>query len=181
MPRKGGIVGRKWKHHKADDKKPPPIPISVSKGNSEFQERLQAEHAFIREGAKIMDIAKVLDRSAATVGRWAQEGGWESKRRAMLASKDGAADILERKLLQMLMEVEEGKRELSAPLADSILKITTAVDRLRGEKLTVTTIFAILNLFVAHVKAGEPSLLPRLEAHVESFLESRRKIALAGG
>ena len=174
------------KFHRRRKMKPPPpeAPLSCQRARSEHateHEKQTAKLSFVREGASIAAISRSLGRSFNTVKSWSQEDGWEPARRAFLASAEGAADILQNQLLLFLNDVQAGKYKLTAALAKTVREMSFAIKTLREDRLTPTMYFTVLQEFVGHLSAAEPELLPKLEAHVETFLTARRKLFLAGG
>jgi hypothetical protein len=151
----------------------------AKRSRASYQERLQAEHAFVHEGLSLADIAKGHARAYATIKEWHDAGEWDKARKAFLISKAGAADIIERKFQQLLMQIEGSEAMISGAQADTVLKVAKAVDMLRGDRYTALQAFMFFKDFAQYLRAAQPDLLPLLEPHVERFLQDLRKTLLA--
>jgi hypothetical protein len=145
---------------------------------AEIEERIQAEHAFVREGRELREIALAHARPYSTIQHWARDGKWEDKRRRFLLSDEGSADILQHKVSELLLDLMQGHSRLTAPMAHTILVAKKAEREIRGDRYSLTQLFAVIQGFLAHLRAADPSLLPVIEPHVEAYLQAQREILL---
>lgn len=150
-----------------------------------LRDRTEGEVAFVREGRTLAEVALALDAAPAMVQRWYLDGGWEKKRQQYLLSSDGVCALLEQQLRLRLLRVQKmcdaGKDDLTGKDADTILKFAKAVRELRGDKASLMQTVAVLQDLILFLRGACPDLLPALEPHVESFLQAKRKAALANG
>lgn len=141
---------------------------------------VQAEMAFVQEGRTLREIADSVGKSLPTVTKWCDEGSWKQKRERHILSSDGLASILEQQLRKMALEAMAQQRSITGSEAQTILKLSRAVQELRGGEASLPQTFAVMNGFILFLKGAAPKLAPEIEPHVESFLQAKRKIALRG-
>ncbi|MEW5763593.1 MAG: hypothetical protein AB1824_01340 [Acidobacteriota bacterium] len=158
---------------------PPQEPSRTGRGR--LLEIQEAEWAFVREGRSLAEIAQAHGRPYRTIQQWAQAGLWEAARRQFLLSDQGQADILQEELRKVLLDVQRGIRPLTAPLAHMILVTSRAAKEMRGDRYSVSAVFAVMKDFLRHIRAAQPDLLDHLEPHVEAFLKAMRTDLLPKG
>lgn len=151
----------------------------TSKPRASRLEKIQAEFAFVREGRTLPEIAEAHDRAYSTVLRWFKDGLWDQARKRFLLSDSGQADIIMNAVQKVLLQLQDGTRDLTAPTANMILQAKRAEREIRGDKYSFTQLFAIIKQFLGHVRAADPTLLPVLEKHIEAFLEAQKEDLLA--
>lgn len=141
---------------------------------------LVAEIAFVQEGKTLREVAEACHKSLSTVTAWCEEGGWKAKRERHILSSDGLASLLEQQLRKMALEAMSQQRAITGSEAQTILKLSRAVQELRGGEASLPQTFAVMNGFILFLKGAAPDLAPKIEPHVEAFLQAKRKIALRG-
>lgn len=142
-----------------------------------FNKRIEARYMFIKEGFSIEEIATLLRETPEQITQWGLEENWERKRLAIMTSTDQSADILERKLTEYLIDLENDKTFLSEHAVRVIEKASKAIAALRADKATLSGIMNTMQLFIDYLKVTDPSLLSKIEPHIEGFIEKRRKQA----
>jgi hypothetical protein len=89
----------------------------------------QAEGLYAR-GHTLEQIAGIIPVSVPTLSRWKQKGGWEDKRRAIMAGSRNVAEILQEALEEKITSLR-GSGVLDERAFDSIAKASAAIERLR--------------------------------------------------
>jgi hypothetical protein len=140
-----------------------------------------AEMAFVVEGKTLREIAEACHRTLPTVAKWCEEGDWKAKREKHILSSDGLASLLEQQLRNMALAAMAGERVLTGSEAQTILKLSRAVQELRGGAASLPQVFSCMNEFVLFLKGAAPDLAPKIEPHLEAFLMAKRKLCLRGG
>lgn len=184
MPSKAKVVKGKPKGHKPPAAKPRAVAglaVPAPRPRAQVAERLQAADAFIRSGRSLAEIAKAHTRSWATIQSWCKDEAWEDRRREFLLSDSGQADILGGKVREMLVKLQEGQSALTGPMANTILIAKRAEREIRGDRYNFTQLVSVIQTFLRHLRAADPSLLPLLEPHVEAFLQAQKESMLPRG
>lgn len=161
----------------------PKEPIRVTYPRTWFErlkalnKRMAARHMFIYELLDIREISTILGETPDQVAQWGLEELWEEKRLAMKVTSEGAADILENKLMEYMMMLENGKMDLTEHAARLIKTTQMAITALRADKNTLRGHMCTMELFIEYLKMTRPELLTQVGTHIEAFLMERRKKA----
>lgn len=157
------------------------IPQNSDRGDrATALEKAEAEWAFVREGRTLQEIATAHGRTFSTIQQWAKQGLWEQARKNFLLSDQGQADILQDQVRMILLDLQKGTRQLTAPLAHMILMSNRAAKEMRGDRYSMAQLFVVLKDFLRFVRAAKPDLLPLLEPVVEAFLQAKKAEMLPG-
>jgi uncharacterized protein YjcR len=141
---------------------------------------IQAEMAFVQEGRTLREIADTLNSTIPTITKWCEEGNWKQKRERHILSSGGLASMLEQQLRKLTLEALANQRPITGSDANTILKLSKAIQELRGDKASIVQVFSVIQDLILFLKGAAPDLVPTLEPHVESFLQAKRRLALRG-
>ncbi len=142
-----------------------------------LNKRIVARDMFLKENKSIHEIATILKESEQQITQWGLEENWERKKLATMTSTDNAANLLEQKLLEFMIDLDNDKTLLTEHSVKIIERCSKAIASLRAEKATLSAILASLQAFVDYLKTVDPQMLLTLEPHIEAFIEKRRKQA----
>lgn len=153
------------------------FPPSAFRKLQGLNKRIVARDMYLKENLSIHEIATILKESEQQITQWGLEENWERKKLATMTSTDNAADLLERKLLEFMVDLDHDKTLLTEHSVRIVERCSKAIASLRAEKATLSAIMASMQAFVDYLKTVDPQLLLTLEPHIESFIEKRRKQA----
>lgn len=153
------------------------FPTSAMDKLKDLKMRQTAERLFVYEGYEVQEIADMYRRSLPDVVQWGLEDRWEQKREAENCSTDRAADVLENRLMEYIMSIKNNNNDLTEHAARLILTTSKAVAALRADKQTLRGIMFAMLKFIEYLKAADPEILGKIEPHINTFLEQRRKQA----
>jgi len=139
--------------------------------------RRRAEYMFVYENNEAQEIADFFRVPVANVLQWGLEDRWDQKREALTTSTDRAADVLENRLMEYILSIQSNNNDLTEHAARVILTTSKAVAALRADKQTLRGIMFAMLKFVEYLKCAEPELLHKIDPHINTFIEQRRKQA----
>jgi hypothetical protein len=139
--------------------------------------RKRAEHMFVYENTEAQEIADEFRVPVADVLQWGLEDRWAQKKEALTVSTDRAADVLENRLFEYILSIQNNNNDLTEHAARLILTTSKAVGALRADKNTLRGIMFAMLKFIEYLKCSEPELLGKIEPHINTFIEQRRKQA----
>lgn len=139
--------------------------------------RETAERLFVYENYEAQEIADMYRVPLADVLQWGLEDRYQEKREALTVSTDRAADVLENRLMEYIMSIKNNNNDLTEHAARLILTTSKAVAALRADKQTLRGIMFSMLKFIEYLKASDPALLGKIEPHINTFLDQRRKQA----
>ncbi|MBI4714434.1 MAG: hypothetical protein HY760_00545 [Nitrospirae bacterium] len=137
------------------------------------------EEAFVKKGKSLTEIGERFCVSPNTLTKWRKKGGWDNKRKAILASPRTVMEMAEEVLRKKLEEVVGTLPDrLDAGVIDGLTKLIKNVERLRKEYKLLDITVLVMDEFVPFVKAKEPDSQRReaVFAMVDQFLS-----AVSGG
>jgi hypothetical protein len=100
------------------------------------QKKEWALSLFIKDNLTQAEIAEKVGVSRQTVNRWAAAEKWEERRVGVTMTREQQIGNLYKQIAEInrvIASREEGKRFATAPEADSITKLTTAIKKLETE------------------------------------------------
>lgn len=98
--------------------------------------RWVARSMYINENRTQAEIAEALDLSRQTVVRWAKEDKWAEHKAGITMTRDEQIKNLQRQIIEIndsILGREKGQRFATPAEADTILKLTAAVNKLETE------------------------------------------------
>lgn len=147
--------------------------------NSRQQLKDYARTLYLRESLTQAEIAEQVGVSRQTIVRWAAEGHWEELRTTMSMTTEEQIRNFQRQIAEInetILGREQGRRFANAKEADTIVKLTTAVNRLQTE----AGIHDIVNVGAAFIDFLRPMDLEKtkefarlFDAFIKSKIERR--------
>jgi len=135
----------------------------------------QAESMYVREGAKLQDIASSLGVHRSTMTRWRQQGNWDAKRAEFLQNSPAAAlDLLKRQRERMIREA--GDEAPGPAYADALYKLSTTIERMESKAEAVGPVLDAMDRFARHARLNIPDeQMPVIQDAVQQFLDAVRR------
>ena len=138
-----------------------------------------ARTLYLRESLTQAEIAERAGVARTTIVRWAAEGHWEELRTTMSMTTEEQIRNFQRQIAEInetILGREQGRRFANAREADTIVKLTTAVNRLQTE----AGIHDIVNVGAAFIHFLRPMDLEKtkefarlFDAFIKSKIERR--------
>lgn len=153
------------------------FPTSEFDKLKDLKMRQHAEYMFVYENKEAPEIADFFRVPLANVLQWGLEERWSLKREALTVTTDRAADVLENRLMEYILSIQNNTNDLTEHAARLILTTSKAVAALRADKQTLRGIMASMLMFIEYLKCSEPELLGKIDPHINTFIEQRRKQA----
>jgi transcriptional regulator with XRE-family HTH domain len=100
------------------------------------QKKELAKMLFLHETLTQKEIAARVEVSEVTLSKWANAENWESYKVSITMTKDEQLKNLYRQLNEInnsILQKDEGKRFASASEADTITKLTNAIEKMEGD------------------------------------------------
>lgn len=136
------------------------------------QKKEFAKNLFVHENLTQQEIAERVGVSRKTIGKWIQEGQWESLKVSITLTREEQLKNLYRQLAEINKEIAERKesRFASPAEADTITKLSNAISKLETD-IGVADIIAVLKKLTAFVRRISLDKAKELIPLFDSFLK----------
>lgn len=145
----------------------------MTKMNSE-QMRQWALSMYLNESRTQAEIAEACGVSRQTIIRWAKTDKWEEHKASLTMTREEQIKNLQRQIVEInngILEREPGKRFATPKEADTIAKLTTAINKLESE-LGIHEIVSTAQRFIAWLRPVDLELTKTFTPLFDKFIKS---------
>ena len=139
--------------------------------------KMLAKELFLDGKHQQKEIAKMIDVSENTVGRWVRDGKWELLRANLTTSKENVLSNWYAQLAEMnnhIAEREPGKRFPTSAESDRMIKISSAIKKLETET-GVAEISSVSIGLCEFVRQYDVEKAKEISEHFNAYIESKMK------
>lgn len=137
--------------------------------------RWVARSMYINENRTQAEIAEALDLSRQTVVRWAKEDKWAEHKAGITMTRDEQIKNLQRQIIEIndsILGREKGQRFATPAEADTILKLTAAVNKLETEA-GIHEIVGVGQKFIAWLRGVDFEKTKEFVRLFDTFIQSQ--------
>lgn len=145
----------------------------MTKMNSE-QMRQWAMSMYLNENRTQVEIAEACGVSRQTIIRWAKADKWDEHKASLTMTREEQIKNLQRQIMEInngILEREPGKRFATPKEADTIAKLTTAINKLESE-LGIHEIVSTAQRFIAWLRPVDLELTKTFTRLFDKFIKS---------
>lgn len=145
----------------------------MTKMNSE-QMRRWALSMYLNESRTQAEIAEACGVSRQTVIRWAKADKWDEHKASLTMTREEQIKNLQRQIMEInngILDREQGKRFATPKEADTIAKLTTAINKLETE-LGIHEIVSTAQRFIAWLRPVDLELTKTFTRLFDKFIKS---------
>lgn len=145
----------------------------MTKMNSE-QMRQWAMSMYLNENRTQAEIAEACGVSRQTIIRWAKTDKWDEHKASLTMTREEQIKNLQRQIMEInngILGREQGKRFASPKEADTIAKLTTAINKLETE-LGIHEIVSTAQRFIAWLRPVDLELTKTFTRLFDKFIKS---------
>ncbi len=145
----------------------------MTKMNSE-QMRQWAMSMYLNENRTQAEIAEACGVSRQTIIRWAKVDKWDEHKASLTMTREEQIKNLQRQIMEInngILGREQGKRFASPKEADTIAKLTTAINKLETE-LGIHEIVSTAQRFIAWLRPVDLELTKTFIRLFDKFIKS---------
>lgn len=145
----------------------------MTKMNSE-QMRQWAMSMYLNENRTQAEIAETCGVSRQTIIRWAKADKWDEHKASLTMTREEQIKNLQRQIMEInngILGREQGKRFASPKEADTIAKLTTAINKLETE-LGIHEIVSTAQRFIAWLRPVDLELTKTFTRLFDKFIKS---------
>lgn len=145
----------------------------MTKMNSE-QMRRWALSMYLNENRTQAEIAEACGVSRQTVIRWAKADKWDEHKASLTMTREEQIKNLQRQIMEInngILDREQGKRFATSKEADTIAKLTTAINKLETE-LGIHEIVSTAQRFIAWLRPVDLELTKTFTRLFDKFIKS---------
>lgn len=145
----------------------------MTKMNSE-QMRRWALSMYLNENRTQAEIAEACGVSRQTVIRWAKADKWDEHKASLTMTREEQIKNLQRQIMEInngILDREQGKRFATPKEADTIAKLTTAINKLETE-LGIHEIVSTAQRFIAWLRPVDLELTKTFTRLFDKFIKS---------
>lgn len=145
----------------------------MAKMNSE-QMRQWAMSMYLNENRTQAEIAEACGVSRQTIIRWAKADKWDEHKASLTMTREEQIKNLQRQIMEInngILGREQGKRFASPKEADTIAKLTTAINKLETE-LGIHEIVSTAQRFIAWLRPVDLELTKTFTRLFDKFIKS---------
>jgi len=139
------------------------------------QEKEYAKSLYIGGGLTQKEIAERVSVTEKTLAKWIKEGKWENLKKSLLTTKQNQLSFLYDQL--DFLNTDISKREFKVAVgkeADTIIKITAAINRLETETSIGDTVEVARN-FIEFVRPQDLELAKTITNFFDVFITAKMK------
>lgn len=129
------------------------------------------------DGTSHEEIAKAVERSTRTIGRWVKDSNWDKQKKYLMTTRDEQLRFLYDQLEKIKImidkrtETSEGNGVLSSKETDQVSKLTASINRLEKETGVGETLNVFKNLCTYTAK-NDPEHLPIIRELCNSYVKT---------
>jgi len=145
----------------------------MTKMNSE-QMRQWAMSMYLNENRTQAEIAEACGVSRQTIIRWAKADKWDEHKASLTMTREEQIKNLQRQIMEInngILLREQGKRFATPKEADTIAKLTTAINKLETE-LGIHEIVSTAQRFIAWLRPVDLELTKTFTRLFDKFIKS---------
>ncbi len=145
----------------------------MTKMNSE-QMRQWAMSMYLNENRTQAEIAEACGVSRQTIIRWAKADKWDEHKASLTMTREEQIKNLQRQIMEInngILGREQGKRFATPKEADTIAKLTTAINKLETE-LGIHEIVSTAQRFIAWLRPVDLELTKTFTRLFDKFIKS---------
>lgn len=145
----------------------------MTKMNSE-QMRQWAMSMYLNENRTQVEIAEACGVSRQTIIRWAKADKWDEHKASLTMTREEQIKNLQRQIMEInngILLREQGKRFATPKEADTIAKLTTAINKLETE-LGIHEIVSTAQRFIAWLRPVDLELTKTFTRLFDKFIKS---------
>lgn len=145
----------------------------MTKMNSE-QMRQWALSMYLNESRTQAEIAEACGVSRQTIIRWAKADKWDEHKASLTMTREEQIKNLQRQIMEInngILDREQGKRFATPKEADTIAKLTTAINKLETE-LGIHEIVSTAQRFIAWLRPVDLELTKTFTRLFDKFIKS---------
>lgn len=138
------------------------------------QKRQWAMSMYIHENRTQEEIADVVEVSRQTIIRWAKADKWHEHKASLTMTREGQIQALQQQIVEInnnILQREEGKRFASPKEADTIAKLTNAINKLETDA-GIHDVVSVAQRFIAWLRPVDLDLTKRFTQLFDSFINS---------
>lgn len=139
------------------------------------QEKEYAKSLYIGGGLTQKEIAERVSVTEKTLAKWIKEGKWENLKKSLLTTKQNQLSFLYDQL--DFLNTDISKRDFKVAVgkeADTIIKITAAINRLETETSIGDTVEVARN-FIEFVRQQDLELAKTITNFFDVFITAKMK------
>lgn len=139
------------------------------------QEKEYAKSLYIGGGLTQKEIAERVSVTEKTLAKWIKEGKWENLKKSLLTTKQNQLSFLYDQL--DFLNTDISKRDFKVAVgkeADTIIKITAAINRLETETSIGDTVEVARN-FIEFVRPQDLELAKTITNFFDVFITAKMK------
>lgn len=139
------------------------------------QEKEYAKSLYITGGLTQKEIAERVSVTEKTLAKWIKEGKWDNLKKSLLTTKQNQLSFLYDQL--DFLNTDISKREFKVAVgkeADTIIKITAAINRLETETSIGDTVEVARN-FIEFVRPQDLELAKTITNFFDVFITAKMK------
>ncbi len=145
----------------------------MTKMNSE-QMRQWALSMYLNENRTQAEIAEACGVSRQTIIRWGRADKWDEHKASLTMTREEQIKNLQRQIMEInngILGREQGKRFATPKEADTIAKLTTAINKLETE-LGIHEIVSTAQRFIAWLRPVDLELTKTFTRLFDKFIKS---------
>lgn len=134
-----------------------------------------AKLLFTKDNHTQKEIADKVGVSEKTIGKWKEDGKWETFKATQVMSKPEQLNLIYmqiNELNQHILKKEEGQRFASSKEADALKKLTSSAKDLEGE-LGLSAIVDVSTALLEFVKVLDYKASQELHGFIDAFIKEK--------
>lgn len=142
-------------------------------GLTHKQKKEWAQLLITKEGLTQKEAAQKVSVSTVTMNKWFKDGNWEKLKRSMLVTRQEQLSRLYMQmdeLTTMIMNREAGKRFADSKEADTLSKLTGAIEKMESEA-SIADIVEVSKRFLNWLRPLAPTKAQESAAMFDDFIK----------